>query len=106
MAKDTGMATLAHILALFTGFLGPLIIMLAADDDFAEQNARNALNFQIMVNVVGIILGVLSLTIILMILTLPLLLILGVLHLVFCVIAAAKANNGEAWKYPLTPDIV
>jgi uncharacterized Tic20 family protein len=102
MADDTGMAVLAHILALFTGFLGPLIIMLAADDDFAEQNARNALNFQIMLTIGYFVAFVLTFVLI----GLLLFPILMLLHLVFCVIAAAKANNGEAWKYPLTPDIV
>ncbi len=32
----------------------------------------------------------------------PLLIVLGVLGVVFPVIAAIKANNGVVWQYPLT----
>jgi uncharacterized Tic20 family protein len=30
----------------------------------------------------------------------PLLIILGVLGIIFPIIAGIKANNGEVWKYP------
>lgn len=32
--------------------------------------------------------------------------ILPVVNLAFCVIAAVKANEGEAWSYPLTPNLL
>jgi uncharacterized Tic20 family protein len=28
--------------------------------------------------------------------------LVGILNLVFCIIAAVKANNGEAYRYPFT----
>lgn len=102
MADDTGMAALSHVLALFTGFLGPLIIYLATDDDFAKENARNALNFQIILFIGFFISGILTLVLIGLLL-LPILLIVD---LVFCILAALKAKDGEAWKYPLTPDLI
>ncbi|WP_227014939.1 DUF4870 domain-containing protein [Natronorubrum aibiense] len=29
-----------------------------------------------------------------------------IVDLIVCVLAAVKANDGEAWKYPATPDLV
>jgi uncharacterized Tic20 family protein len=103
MADDTGLAALSHVLAIFTGFIGPLIIYLAADDDsFAQENAANALNFQIVVTI-GYIVSSVLMVVLIGLLLLP---IVGLLHVVFCAIAALKAKDGEAWKYPLTPDLV
>jgi uncharacterized Tic20 family protein len=102
MADDTGMAALAHVLAIFTGFIGPLIILLASDDDFAEQNARNALNFQIMVTI-GYILSSVLMVVLIGLLLFP---IVGLLHVVLCAYAALQAKDGKEWKYPLTPDLV
>lgn len=103
MAEDSGLAILSHVLAIFTGFIGPLIIYLASDDDsFAKENAANALNFQIVVLIASFV-AFISVFLFVGILLLPL---VGLLNLIFCVIAAIKANEGEAWKYPLTPDLI
>jgi uncharacterized Tic20 family protein len=32
----------------------------------------------------------------------PVAIVLGILYLVFVVLASLKANNGEYWKYPLS----
>ena len=36
----------------------------------------------------------------------PLLIVLGVLGVVFPIVAAIKANNGEVWQYPLTIQVL
>lgn len=100
--QDTGLAIVAHIAGFVTSILGPLLIYLLADDEFAKRNAANALNWQLMVVIYGIIAGVLSLLVIGFAL-IPLILLL---NLVFCVVAAIKASNGETWSYPLTYDFV
>ena len=103
MTEDSGLAILSHVLAIFTGFIGPLIIYLASDDgSFAKENAANALNFQIIVLIASFV-AFLSLFLFVGIILLPLVLLLD---LIFCAIAAIKANEGEAWNYPLTPDLV
>lgn len=102
MTENTGMAALTHILALFTWFIGPLIMLIATEDEFVEENARNAINFQIVFTLGMFISGILSLVLI----GLLLMPILGLLDLIFCVMAAVKASDGEAWEYPLTPDLV
>ncbi|MFW6321561.1 MAG: DUF4870 domain-containing protein [Halohasta sp.] len=100
--QDTGLAIVAHIAGFVTSILGPLLIYLLADDEFAKRNAANALNWQLMVVIYGIIAGVLSLIVIGFAL-IPLILLL---NLVFCVVAAIKASKGEAWSYPITYDFV
>lgn len=100
--QDTGLAIVAHIAGFVTSILGPLLIYLLADDEFAKRNAANALNWQLMVVIYGIFAGVLSLIVIGFAL-IPLILLL---NLVFCVVAAIKASKGETWSYPITYDFV
>ena len=100
--QDTGLAIVAHIAGFVTSILGPLLIYLLADDEFAKRNAANALNWQIMVVIYGTIAGALALLVI----GFALIPVLLLLNLVFCVIAAIKASNGETWSYPITHDFV
>jgi|AntDeeMinimDraft_6_1070357.scaffolds.fasta_scaffold04103_4 hypothetical protein len=100
--QDTGLAIVAHIAGFVTSILGPLLIYLLADDEFAKRNAANALNWQIMVVIYGTIAGALALLVI----GFALIPVLLLLNLVFCVIAAIKASNGETWSYPITYDFV
>ena len=94
------MALAAHLLGIFTWFIGPLIIWLINKDDasksFETDQAKEALNFQITITIAMLICIVLTIVIIGGILA-P---IVGILNLVFCIIAAVKANNGEAYRYP------
>ncbi|GAB7008916.1 hypothetical protein JCM31271_08590 [Halorubrum trueperi] len=96
------MAAITHILALFTWLIGPLVVLLVTDDEFVKENARNAINWQIWLTIYSIVAGILILVGI-GILLLP---ILGLIDLVFIVIAAVKAADGETWSYPLTIDLL
>ncbi|QGM02078.1 DUF4870 domain-containing protein [Stenotrophomonas maltophilia] len=99
-ADQRTMALAAHLLGIFTGFIGALIIWLINKDDagkaFVTDQAKEALNFQITITIAMLICIVLMIVIIGGILA-P---IVGILNLVFCIIAAVKANNGEAYRYP------
>ncbi|MFP9060269.1 DUF4870 domain-containing protein [Natrialbaceae archaeon A-chndr2] len=99
---DTTFAAITHILALLTWVIGPLIVYLVTEDQFVKENARNALNWQIMFTIYMTVSAVLLLVLI----GFVLILILPLLDLVFCIIAAIKASEGEAWTYPATPDIL
>ena len=94
------MALLAHILGIFTGFLGSLIIWLVNKDNpeksFVTDQAKEALNFQITLIIAYFISGILTLVLI----GFLLLAALGIGNLVLCIIAAMKANNGESYRYP------
>jgi uncharacterized Tic20 family protein len=101
---DRTLAALAHASALFASFFGPILFLILADDDdeLVKQNAKSALNFQIVVFVALVISGLLTIVLIGFLL-LP---IIGVIDLVLVLIATVKANDGQVYKYPYTPDIV
>ena len=105
-SKDQRMwAMIAHLSAFayyVSGvghILGPLIVWLAKRDGnpFVDDQAKEALNFQISVTIYGI--GAAILCIILI--GIPLLIGIHIFQIVCIVIAAIKANDGVAFRYPL-----
>ena len=97
---DKMMAMLAQLLAIVTGFIGPLIIWLIKKDQskFVAFHAMQALFFHLALNVVMFVLGI---TIILA-LAAPLVWIAGI---VFAVIAGLAANRGEWYELPVVGKI-
>ncbi len=98
------MAMLCHLLAIFTGFIGPLIIWLVKKDDhpFINEQGKEALNFQITVMlamIASFLLSFLCIGFFLM----P---AVGIVDLVFCIIATIKVNGGEHYRYPVTLRLV
>lgn len=91
-------------------FIGPLIIWLIKKDTmpFVGDQAKEALNFAITVSgasLVLLMLTVMSLGIGILV-TGPLMLIIGIASLVFVIIAAIKANEGTAYRYPISLRLV
>jgi len=101
---DTTLAALAHASALIASFLGPVLFLVLADDgdELVRENAKNAINFQIVIFVLAIVSVVLSLVLI----GFLMLFVVGIIDVVFVLIATVKANNGEIYEYPFTPSIV
>ncbi len=85
-------------------FIGPLVIWLMKKDSmpFVDDQAKEALNFNITVAIAFVALLALSvLTLgIGLVLTVPLAIILWIFWLVFTIIAAIKANDGVRYRYP------
>jgi len=104
VAGDTTLAALSHASALVASFLGPLLFLILADDDdeLVKQNAKNSLNFQLIVFVAMVISGVLTVVFIGLLL-LPL---IGLIDIVLVLMATLKANDGQVYSYPYTPDIL
>ena len=101
VTKDaTNMALLCHILAIFTGFLGPLIIWLIKKDEapFVDRHGKEALNFQLTVLIAWVASGLLTFACIGFFL-LP---VVGIVDLIFCILAAIKASRGEEYRYPVS----
>jgi uncharacterized Tic20 family protein len=92
------MAMLCHLLAIFTGFLGPLIIWLIKKDQspFVDDQGKEALNFQLTM-LIGWIAGALTTCIFIGFIILPAVIIV---NLIFCIMATMKANQGIAYRYP------
>ena len=97
-------ATLAHAGAIILGFIAPLVVWLVQKGKgvFVEEQAKEALNFQILVLIAWIAAGVLSFIGIGFILY-PL---IWIGNLVFCILAAIAANKGEAYRYSVNWRIV
>lgn len=93
------MGMLAHLLSIFTWFIGPLIILLVSKDKhkFVYKNAAHAVNFQISVTIYTIICAGL----IIVLIGLLLLPILVIFALVVEIVGSVKAYEGEVYKYPL-----
>jgi uncharacterized protein len=79
---------------------GPLIVWLIkrADSPEIDAHGKEALNFQISMLIYNLVAGVLCLVLI----GFVLLAILHILNVVFVIIAALKAGEGEMYRYPLT----
>jgi uncharacterized protein len=101
---DKTMALLAHLLGIFTGFIGALIIWLVKKDQspFVERHAREALNFQITMAIAFLACGILFIVLI-GIFLLP---IVGILDLVFCILATVAASKGQEYRYPFALRLV
>ncbi|MGL4173686.1 MAG: DUF4870 domain-containing protein [Actinomycetota bacterium] len=103
-------ALLAHLSVLILWFIGPLVIYLVCKDrgPFTRRHSANALNFQIILTIfifVNLILmpitfGIWSL------IGGPLIIISLIGALVTLIMGAVAANQGQEYKYPLTPSMV
>ena len=103
---DRNFAMLGHLLGAFTSFVGPLIVWLMKKDEsaFANQEAKESLNFQITLMIGYLIVSVLAvITCGIGALLYPVLMIAG---LVFAIIAAMKAKDGIPYRYPFTLRLV
>ena len=111
-------AMFAHLSALLGGlltaawggslgcFIGPLVIWLVKKDTmpFVDDQAKEALNFNITVGIIFLVLFLMTIFTlgIGLIITGPLFVIVGLSWVVFTIIAGIKANEGVAYRYPLT----
>jgi uncharacterized Tic20 family protein len=100
------MSMLCHLSALgmllipFGAVLGPLIFWLIKRDQYIEVNrqGKDALNFQITMQIFFIIAGLL------VIVGIGILLIaaLVIFNLIVIIIASVKSSNGEYYEYPVS----
>ena len=80
--------------------IGPLVVWLIKKEEFpfVEEQGKEALNFQISMFIYGVVAGLLCFACVGFVLA-PL---VGITDLVFLIIAAIKANDGQHYRYPLT----
>lgn len=105
---------LGHLLSWgFLGWIGPLIIFLMYKDRnrFVRYNAAEALNGAIAVVIAQVVLGVVLgifgfVTLGLGFAAFPLVGIPALIQLIFAIIGAVRANQGEWWNYPLNIRLV
>ena len=96
--------------ASFGSFIGPLIIWLVQKDKmpFVADQAKEALNFGITLTIACFVL--LMLTIFSLgigaLITIPAFMVIGIAALILVIIAGVKANEGVAYRYPITLRLV
>jgi uncharacterized Tic20 family protein len=104
-------AMFAHLSSLliwlgipFANLIAPFIIWQIKKDDlhFAADQAKECLNFQIIIS----ILSLLSLPLCLILIGFPMLFALMIVNLAYTIIAAIKSNEGQAYRYPWIPRLI
>ncbi len=97
---DRTMAMLAHILGIFTGFIGALIIWMVRKEDstFVAENAKEALNFQITV-LIGYFVSFIAMF---FLIGLLLWFAVWVCSLIFSIMGGMAASKGESYRYPVS----
>ena len=103
-------ATLLHLSMLsgylipFAGFVAPIIIWQIKKDELPaiDVHGKNAANWLISLMIYFVVASVLSLLFI----GIPLIFALITISVVFPIIGAIRANNGEIWQYPLSLKII
>lgn len=95
-SKTMGM--LAHLLTIFTGFIGPLVIWLMKKDTspFVDDQGKESLNFQLTL-LIGYLISVATSCVFIGLILFP---IIWVVALVLAIMATMQANNGVAYRYP------
>ncbi|MBM3228708.1 DUF4870 domain-containing protein [Candidatus Pacearchaeota archaeon] len=114
--EDRTLVILTHLIGIFAYVFGAALIFLLTKDLKVKKHAKNALNWQISLIIYYTLFLIASLISSLLMNTFPkvfiifpfslILSILTVLNIVFSIIAAAKANDGKYWKYPLSLNII
>jgi uncharacterized Tic20 family protein len=96
-SDERTLAILCHVLGIFFWIFPPLIIYLIKKDEsaYVKQHAMEALNFQITISIVSI---VLALTIV----GILLIWVVWIAALVFMIIASINASDNKIYRYPLT----
>lgn len=100
MDEQRILAILTHVLGIFTGFIGPLVIFLIADETkpFAREHAKESLNFQITIALAAIVSAFLTLILIGILGFIA----IGIMNLVFSIMAAVAASNNQGYRYPVS----
>ena len=109
--EENTWAMVAHISALagltgipFANVVAPLIVWLVKKDTmpFVDDQGKESLNFQITVTI-ALLICVPLLFVLIGFLLMP---IIGLVALIFTIIAAVAANNGQAYRYPMCLRII
>lgn len=104
-SRDKTLALISHLSIIFAGLILPLILYLVKKDDVDEwtlTHIKEALNFHITLTIAMFICGLLVVVAI----GLFLLPVVGIVGLVFGIIATIKASNEEEYKYPMSIRLV
>lgn len=107
------LAMVLHLSAFLSGIFPivvPLVIWLLKKDEsqFINEHGKSALNFQLTMLIIGAGAVVFSLFTFGLgaFLMIPLAIILGVLTIIFVIIATINASGGQLYKYPISLELI
>ena len=88
----------------FLGYAIPIILWMINKDNNAnvDRHGKNIINFTISF---FIYIGISSILVIVLI-GIPILIVLGIICMIFIIMATVKAANGEEYKYPFTIEFI
>jgi len=92
------LAALAGYLGPLLNILGPFIVWIIKKNEFSfvDEQGKESMNFQITMTV----LALLALLLIVVKIGFLLIFAVGIVNLVFVIIASVKTSNGESYQYP------
>jgi len=98
-SSDRNMAVLGHLGSLLISFVAPLVLMLTKGKEsaFVHAHAVNSLNFQVSLLIYVLVAYVLTIILIGFLVYI----LLFAIAIIFPILAAVKASNGESFNYPL-----
>jgi len=90
----------SHLSGIFVSVIGPLVVWLVfrGRGAYLEDQAKEALNFQIAVIIGYILGGILSVILI----GFALIFVVWVASTIFAILAAVAASRGEPYRYPVS----
>ena len=82
------------------GIIVPIVLWLMKknDSEVIDEHGCNVVNWMISAFIYALVFGLLSVLLI----GIPLLIILCIVAIIFPIVGAVKANDGEVWRYPFT----
>ena len=115
--QDRTLEIITHVIGIFSSVVGALLIFLLTVDKNVKKHSRNALNWQVSLLIYMVVVLTLSSVFSLITNTFPrdgifvppfsyIFTALNIVNIIFCVIAAFKAYEGQLWKYPLSFNFV
>jgi len=97
-------STLIHVGGILFGFIPALVGYLVLKDrgPFIREHTRQALNFQITMTIASVVGALLWIVLVGYLISAA----VGIVVIVFSILAALAANKGEYYKYPLTFEFI
>lgn len=99
-SDERTLGMLAHLLAIVSHFIGPLIVWLIKKDEskFVDHHGKEVLNFMITVFIAELC----CIPLLFVLVGFVLLPLVGLIALVFLILASIAAYNGQYYRYPLS----
>lgn len=100
MGMFVHLAQLANLVLFPVGVIIPIVLWQSKKEQMPALDAHGKMVVNWMIS--AVIYGIVSFVLVFLIIGIFLLIALGLLSVIFPIVGAIKANNGELWEYPLT----